>query len=307
MDCQKTLQRAKAILTMNDSAQSILSARAALGEGPTWDAGSQVLYWVNILAGELHSFSPSTRQDRVVTFDQYLGFVVLRSRGGVVLGLQNGVAAYDFETAGLTWISRPETDKPENRFNDGKCAPDGRLFAGTMAIDEHPDAGTLYRIDCDLQTTPVARPVTISNGLAWSPDQKTMYYIDTPTRAVVAYDYAPETGEMSRPRIAVSVPASEGWPDGMTIDAEGMLWVAMWNGAKVVRYHPGQGKKIGELTLPALNVTSCAFGGPALDRLYITSARKGMQPEQFEQYPCSGDLFEAGVGVSGLPAVKFQG
>ena len=292
---------------MDYTLKNIFNTQAELGEGPFWNSRAQQLGWVNILEGELHFLNPQSGDDQFVRFNEYIGFAVPRVNGDILVGLQRGIASYNLTGAQLSWIAQPEKDKAGNRFNDGKCSPDGRLFAGTMAVDEHAEAGALYRLDKNLSMQKVIAPVSISNGLAWSPEMNTLYYIDTPTRNVVAFEYNFDNGSIKNPKIVVTIPAEAGWPDGMTIDAEGMLWIALWNGAKIIRYNPGNGKKISEISLPALNVTSCAFGGPDLTNLYVTSAWKGMNPEQRKQFPGSGDIFEIETKIQGIPLHIFQG
>lgn len=286
----------------------LTSEQAELGEGPAWDAFSGLLYWVNIPAGELHIYSPASGQDIATSVGQMISCVAPRRGGGVVVGLRGGIATFNLNTFQLTWLAQPETNLPGNRFNDGKCDPAGRLIVGTMAIDESKtDQGSLYAIEQTGKVRTLLNPVGISNGLAWSPDLKTMYYIDTPTRQVVAYQYDLLSGEIFRPRVAVKVDPQDGWPDGMTSDMEGMIWVAMWKGHKVIRYNPSNGDKLLEIPLPALNVTSCVFGGPTMDELYITSAWSQMTFDERNQYPASGDLFRVKMEVEGMPTFAFAG
>lgn len=289
------------------SLQTVLKANAELGEGPSWIASIANLMWVNIIAGELHFFDPLSTADRVFALGEYIGFAVQSNLpDDFIVGLQHGIAKFNTSNLKITWLAQPESNLPGNRFNDGKCGPDGRLFAGTMAIDESPLAGSLYRLDADKSIHSVVKPVSISNGLAWSLDHQHLYYIDTPTRKIVAYQYR-EDGSLDNPKVAVEIPASEGWPDGMTIDHEGNLWVGMWHGAKVACFNPRNGKKVAELPLPALNITACTFGGESYDKLFITSAWKGMSDEERRIYPESGNIFEAEVGVHGFPASSFVG
>lgn len=294
---------------MSQYQYEILSnAQAELGEGPAWDSSSGLLYWVNVLAGELHIYNPATGQDIATSVGQMIGCVAPRRSGGLVVGLKGGIATFNLNTFQLTWLAQPEANLPGNRFNDGKCDPAGRLIAGTMCLDESKQGqGSLYSIDQAGRVHTLLNPVSISNGLAWSPDLKTMYYIDTPTRSIMAYQYDLLAGEIYRPHLAVKVDSDDGWPDGMTSDMDGMLWVAMWHGAKVIRYNPLDGKKLLEIPLPALNVTSCAFGGPVMDELYITSAWSQMTIEERRQYPASGDLFRVQLDVEGMPTFAFAG
>jgi sugar lactone lactonase YvrE len=287
------------------AAELILDARAKLGEGALWDARRQVLYWVDILKNALHVYDPLAQADRVIDVGQYAGTVVPRRAGGVMLALQHGFASLDLETEELDLIHDPEPHLPGNRFNDGKCDPAGRFWAGTMALDFTPNAGRLYCLDPDLSVRVVLGNVTISNGIVWRPDHTTMYYIDTPTRQVDAFDYDVETGQIENRRVVVRVPEEMGLPDGMAIDSEGMLWVAQWEGYGVSRWDPATGRLLQSVDVPVGQVTSCAFGGENLDQLYITTARVELSAEQLKAQPLAGGLFRADVGVTGLPAFEF--
>jgi sugar lactone lactonase YvrE len=289
------------------AAELILDARAELGEGALWDARRQVLYWVDILKNALHVYDPLAQTDRVIDVGQYVGTVVPRRAGGVMLALQHGFASLDLETEELHLIHDPEPHLPGNRFNDGKCDPAGRFWAGTMALDFTPKAGSLYCMEPDLSVRQVLRDVTISNGIVWSLDRATMYYIDTPTRQVDAFDYDVETGQIGNRRVVVRVPEAMGSPDGMAIDREGMLWVAQWEGYGVSRWDPATGRLLQRVDLPVGQVTSCAFGGENLNQLYITTGRVELSAEQLKAQPLAGGLFWAEVGVTGPPAFEFAG
>jgi sugar lactone lactonase YvrE len=285
----------------------VLDAQADLGEGPVWEAHSGSLYWVDIHAGYLHIFNPQDRTDRRINVGEYIGCAALRCSGGLVLGLRSGFATLDLTSEKLRRIVNPEPYLPGNRFNDGKCDPAGRFLAGSMDDAEVEASGSLYSLAPDGSVKKLLTGRHIPNGLAWGPDQRTFYHIDTPTHIVMAYDYDLVTGEIANPRPAVSVPPELGWPDGMTSDAEGMLWVAMWAGAKLTRWDPAKGSLVAEIPIPAFNVSSCAFGGPDLTDLYVTSARKGMDSESQAKYPLSGGLFRIQTNIQGMPAFEFGG
>ena len=292
---------------MSLSVELVLDARAGLGEGALWDAKRQVLYWVDVLGNELHIYDPASGHDRAIHIGQNVNTVVPRRSGGVMLGVEHGFAGLDLETEQFEIVADPERDLPTNGFNDGKCDPAGRFWAGTIALDETPDVCGLYRLDPDLCAHKMLDGITISNGIVWALDHRTMYYIDTPTRRVDAFDYDLETGEIRHRRAAFHIPTEMGSPDGMTIDDEGMLWVALWEGGKVSRWDPAEGRLLQTVDLPASNVTSCAFGGENLDQLYITTARQTLSAEQLERQPLAGGLFRANVGVTGLSAFEFAG
>jgi len=281
-------------------AELVLDAHAQLGEGATWDAAGGRLVWVDILRGQAHRFDPAAAGDRAVDVGQHVGTAVPRARGGLLLALRDGFATLDDDGA-LRWIARVEADRPGNRMNDGKCDPRGRFWAGTMAYDETPGAGSLYRLDPDGTVTTMLTGVTISNGLAWSADQRTMWYIDTPTHGVDAFDFDAEAGTIANRRRVVAVPEADGSPDGMTVDHDGCLWVAMWGGAAVRRYRP-DGTLDTVVALPVSQVTSAAFGGGRADELYVTSAREGLSDEQLAAQPHAGALFRVRPGVTGPPA-----
>jgi sugar lactone lactonase YvrE len=292
---------------MISSPELILEARADLGEGPAWEPRSEVLYWIDIHAGGLHIFDPLTRTDRSIEVGEFLGCAAPRRAGGLVLGLRSGFATLDLASEKITRLVNPEPGLPGNRFNDGKCDPAGRFLAGSMDDAEVEASGSLYSLASDGSVKTLLTGTRISNGLAWSPDYRTFYFIDTPTRTVMAYDYDLTSGDIANPRPALSVPLELGWPDGMTSDTEGKLWVAMWGGAKLTRWDPDTGKLLAEIPFPALNISSCAFGGPNLTDLYITSARKEMTAEQLAKYPFSGGLFRIKTDIEGMPTFDFAG
>ena len=292
---------------MSQSAELVIDARAVLAEGPVWHAQRQLLYWVSILAGEVHVYDPATNEDRAIDVGQLVGTVVPRKSGGVIVALHHGIASLDLVTGDLKVLADPEADQPGNRFNDGKCDPAGRFWAGTMSLSYVEGAGSLYVMDADLSVRPMLRDVTISNGIVWSPDRSTMYYIDTPTCEVSAFDYAVETGAISNRRTAVRIPKDLGGPDGMTIDAEGKLWVAVWGSGAVSRWDPESGEMLGAVSLPVTAVSACAFGGPNLDELYVTTAREGMDEQALAEQPHAGGVFRVKPGVCGVEAFEFAG
>lgn len=284
-----------------------IDAKAVLGEGPHWDDKTQKLIWMDLMSKELHIYDPAAGSDKSYDLGQIGGCTVPRRSGGFIMGLQHGFFTYDLETERLTPIADPEAHLPGNRFNDGKCDPAGRLWAGSMSMHGAKDAGTLYRVDCDLTVTPMIRNVGISNGLGWSPDGATMYYIDTIAGHVRAFDYHAASGEIMNGRVVVAFPETEGFPDGMTVDSEGCIWVAHWSGYRVTRWNPATGECLSTIRIPAKNVTSCAFGGPELDELYITTARDSMTEAELAEYPHSGGVYRVKTAVKGMPAFVFGG
>lgn len=288
---------------MEWKAELALDARADLGEGPLWDAATQRLYWVDIMTARVNAFSPATGETRSWATGEPVGAAVLHAGGGLLLALQSGFSTLDLETGALTPVASHGA-APGIRMNDGKVDSGGRFWAGTMAFDMRPGAAALYRLDPSGEVTLQVPGVAISNGLDWSPDLATMYYIDTPTRRVDAFDYDKATGAISNRRPFLHIEEDVGWPDGMTVDAAGNLWVALWGGSAVRCYSP-QGKLEGIVRVPAVQSSSCAFGGPDLADLYITSARTGLAENVLEENPTNGSLFVVLTGAKGRAPHRF--
>jgi sugar lactone lactonase YvrE len=269
------------------------------GEGPVWWHGA--LYFVDIEGHLVHRFDPATGDEHSWYVGQRVGTVVPRESGGMVIAGDHGLFFLDEETGQLTAIADPERDQPDNRFNDGKCSPDGRFFAGTISLVKKHGAARLYRLDPDLTLHEAFGPVTNSNGIAWSADGKTVYYIDTPRKEVLAFDY--QDGHLSNLRGVISTARMEASPDGMAIDAQGNLWIAFCHGACVICFSPQTGAELRRVELPCLETTACAFGGPDLADLYVTT---GVHKSVVEAH--AGRLFVIrGLGVRGLPAHAFAG
>ncbi|MEO7099916.1 MAG: SMP-30/gluconolactonase/LRE family protein [Luteolibacter sp.] len=270
------------------------------GEGPVWWQGA--LYFVDIEGHCVHRFDPADGSERSWNVGQRVGTVVPRESGGLVIAGDHGIYLLDEETGALTHIADPEQDLPDNRFNDGKCSPDGRFFAGTISLVKKTGTAKLYRLDPDLTLHEAFGPVTNSNGIVWSADGKTVFYIDTPRKEVLAFDYQ-EDGHLRNLRSVVSTAHLESSPDGMTIDADGNLWIAFCHGACVVCFNPETGEEARRIELPCLETTACAFGGPDLADLYVTT---GVHKSVVEEN--AGRLFVIrGLGVKGLPANAFAG
>ncbi len=292
---------------MSKEVKVLVDIRALVGEGALWDEKAQVLYWVDILSNALYIYDPATGENRHYDVGQHVGTVVLRESGGVMLSLANGFASYDLESGKLTILSDPEAHLPNNRFNDGKCDPGGRFWAGTMAYTNQSTQGSLYRMDADHSVHKMLGDIGISNGIVWSHDKRTMYYIDSSAGTVRAYDYDNASGDIRNERVIISVPKEMGLPDGMAIDAAGMLWVAHFGGSCVRCWDPHIGKVSDEIVLPASQITSCAFGGEKLDTLYITSAAVGLDAAALAQQPLAGSLFAVQPGVKGALTYRFAG
>jgi sugar lactone lactonase YvrE len=290
-------------MAKNDGVEVIVEAMAELGEGPVWDARSGRLAWVDILGRRLHLTDPATGATESVEVPLDVGAVAPRAAGGFIAALQDGFWIIgDGPSRRVATI--PEA-RPGLRFNDGKCDPAGRFWAGTMAYDEAPGAGSLYRLGPTGAPVRMLDGVSISNGLAWGADGRTMFYIDSPNRLVEAFSFTMKTGDIADRRVAVRIAAGAGGPDGMTIDAEGGLWVALWDGAAVHRYIDGRLDRV--IALPVTRPTSCAFGGPDMDELFVTSAWTGLTPAERAAQPLAGSLFRVRPGVHGDAPTMYAG
>lgn len=285
----------------------LLDAKAKLGEGALWDEREGLLYWLDITDGKLHRYHPAISENQTFNIGQYTGAVVLRESGGLILAVKDGFAACNLETGALTMINAVESHLPGNRFNDGKIDPGGRFWAGTMALDMSPGHGSLYRLDTDGSVKKMRQNISISNGIVWTQDHKTMYYIDSIPRTITAFDYDVTTGEISNERLAIHVPDDMGYPDGMAIDSEDMLWVAHYAYGAVVRWNPSTAKVLQEIKLPCRRVTSCAFGGENLDQLYITTSWENASENERQREPLAGGLFLAQPGVIGQISYRYRG
>ncbi|GGX21541.1 SMP-30/gluconolactonase/LRE family protein [Streptomyces chryseus] len=270
--------------------------RASLGEGPTWDAAAGRLIWVDILSARVHTYDPVSGRRTIMATEQHVGAAKPRAGGGLVVNLRDGVGLYGPGPA-FSWLVRDPA--PGRRGNDAAVAPDGALWAGTMRYDEAPGGGGLTRIAPDGRATR-AVSAAVSNGTGWSPDGRLMYYADSPTRRVDVFDMA---GERAVNRRAwVTVEEGAGYPDGLTIDADGCVWVALWDGAAVRRYTP-DGRLDRVFALPVRRPTACAFGGADLRDLYVTTARTGLA----HPHPLSGSLLVLPDAGRGLPGTPFGG
>ena len=272
---------------------------STLGEGPVWHHGEQVFYWIDISGKKLHRLDLASGKDLSFNMGSMIGAVVPVEAGGVVVALETGIFKFNAPDQSLKLVDYPSDAAPNTRFNDGKCDSSGRLWIGTMERNAKPHQGKLYRMDHG-KLVAVLENISISNGLGWSPDGQTMYYIDTFEQAVYAFDFDVMHGEISNKRIFIAIPESMGSPDGMTVDSTGQLWIALWGGSGVACFDPQTGKLIGRIEVPALNVTSCEFGGSDLKTLLITTAREGLSEVQLQQYPLSGQVFFVHTPFRGL-------
>lgn len=288
-------------------AKTEVHVEAILGEGPVWDDEQQILWWVDIMSGRLHKYDPATGKNIFFEMNEHTGAAVLRRNGGMILALKSGFYFFDEKTGEKDPVADPESHLPGNRFNDGKCDPDGRFWAGTMSYDVEKGAGSLYCLDQDLNVNKKLSGITISNGLAWNSRGDRFFFIDTPTGNIGLFEYDKKSGEITGGEVITHIDKKAGFPDGMTIDAEDKLWVALYGGGKVIRINPENGETEFEVQLPVPKPTSCTFGGKNLDELYITTCREYLTPEELEKYPHSGSLFKAELPFRGVPPHRFSG
>ena len=289
-----------------DDVELLHNPRASVGEGPVWDERTGELIWVDILGRLVHRYDRERGPLEPLATPQDVGAAVLREDGGLVLALQDGFWRTDGWEAPQPWIT-VNPDDPAKRFNDGKVDPQGRFWAGTMEYDGADDRGALYRLDPDGTLTTQVTGVRISNGLAWTADHRTLYFIDSFAWSVDAFTFDPATGAITDRRTALTFERDGSVPDGMCIDAEDRLWVAFFGGSSVRRYDPVSGACDVRIDLPAPNITSCAFGGPDLDELYITSSCRDHDAAARERHPAAGGLFRIKPGVKGLATDRFRG
>lgn len=284
-------------------AELVLDINATLGEGPCWDEDSQKLIWVDIEGCTVNHFDPVTGVNASTGVGKRVGAAVQRDQGGMILALDDGFYAFDPDSRDLVHLHDPEPGVHTNRFNDGKCDPYGRFWAGSMVLKGRKERAALYRMDPDGSVQTMETGITISNGLAFDEARSLMYYIDSVTKQIARYDYDGQSGEIRNKIVAFSVADQPGVPDGMTIDDEGMLWVAFFNGGKVVRFAPDSGVVLEEVAVASSKVTSCSFGGRDYHELYITTARA--DDDQYE--PHSGGLYKVRLPVSGVRSHRFSG
>jgi L-arabinonolactonase len=287
----------------------VLDAKALLGESTYWDPTGRVLWWIDIYGRTVHRFDPAMAQDDVFAVPHYLGCLAVRRAGGLVLTMANGFHTFDPATGRLDAVVDPEADMPDTRFNDGKTDRQGRFWSGSMfeAPGKPPRRiGSLWRLDADRSVHRVIEGVGCSNGLAWSPDGKTMYFTDSHTPTVWAFDFDTVTGDVENRRVFADLSFMDGIVDGATVDAEGCYWLTVPFKGKVLRYDP-TGALMRTLVLPVDLPTCCEFGGSDLDVLYVTSATLRRSAQQLAGQPLAGGLFAIDTGVKGLPLVPYAG
>lgn len=261
---------------ISDKLDLVLNAEAQIAEGPFWDQKNNLLYWIDILGKSINIFDPETAANKSIQLDKLIGAVIPTNEEGKLLAaLEDGIYLIDAESSSKKFLVNPDSNDSQSRFNDGKCDAQGRFWVGTMDLEENKSIGSLYCFDREFNLTEKADGIKISNGLSWSLDNGTMYYIDSPTEKVSAFAYDLETGEISNRRTIISFNEEKGVPDGMTIDSQGMLWIAH-------------------------------FGGKRLDQLYITTASVDLSEKEKQEQPFAGGIFRYQAGVEGSAGVRFK-
>lgn len=290
--------------TAEYSPKNILHARARLGEGPCWNSQEQLLYWVDIYNHRVHQFNPATGTDKFFDVGEVVGCIAPAGTNRLIMAQRSRLAFLDTSNGTVTPILDIECDQLSTRFNDGKCDAAGRFWFGSMCTKGAN--GCLYRYDPDGSLHVLLTGLTISNGLGWSPEQSTFYLTDSPLKTIYAFDFDSQSGSISNQRVFVDLTAEPFYPDGLTVDRDGCIWSAMWDGWCVIRFDPS-GKEMMRVMMPVVRPTACTFGGEDLTTLYITTASVGLSQEDIQKSFYSGDLFSLQTSTSGLPTYHFGG
>ncbi|MXU65070.1 SMP-30/gluconolactonase/LRE family protein [Oceanomicrobium pacificus] len=292
-------------LDLGGDVRCVIPGEDFLGEGPFWDADAGRLHWVDILAPGVVSGDPVTGERSFRAMNELIGVAIPRAKGGFVCATETGIKLMD-DKGDISVLATPEEDRPGNRFNDGKCDAKGRLWVGSLAINTEPGRGRLWRIEGDGASTMMEDQIHIANGLGWSPDNRTFYFTDSGARTIWAHDFDLEAGTLSNRRAFVTFDPGDGVPDGMTVDAEGGVWTTLWDGWAVRRYH-ADGTLDRSISVPVPRPTSCTFGGPQGETLFVTSARIRLSAKQLSDAPLSGSVFAIETGLKGQPDRPFAG
>ncbi|MEF3327570.1 SMP-30/gluconolactonase/LRE family protein [Oceanobacillus oncorhynchi] len=291
---------------MDKTWELVQDEKAHLGESPSWDSEGQVLYWIDSARGNLYIYDPKNERNRKMEIGEHIGSVAPKNEQEVIMATESGIYLFHLETEKKTFITNPNKHS-ENIFNDGKCDPFGRFWVGTVnGVDAEKFTGELFCLQLDYSIATKIQSVGCSNGITWSPDYQTMYYIDTLAYKIVAFDYDLNTGDINNKRTVVIIPEKFKLPDGMSGDMEGNLWVAHWDAGVICCWDPNNRNLLETIKLPVPRVTSCVFGGEKRNELYVTSARTGLTEKELASHPYSGGLFRINMDVQGLPTFSFN-
>jgi L-arabinonolactonase len=293
-------------MTTHLDIRRIGTVKNQLGEGPLWDVAEQALYWIDAVGKLIHRWTPASGERREWSLPASIGSLALRAGGGAVLALENGLHLFDFATGAATPLVDPQAGDPKTRFNDGKVDRQGRFVTGTMARDLREPLGVLYRLNPDLSLETLDRDIMVTNGPCFSPDGRTLYLSDSPRRAIFAYDYEPAGGPLRNKRALVDTRRLDTAPDGGTVDAEGFLWSALVLSGRIARFAP-DGRLDRTIELPVSFPSSVMFGGPDLDTIFVTSIAQTLAGRTAAE-PEAGALYAIdGLGIKGLPELRFTG
>jgi sugar lactone lactonase YvrE len=287
--------------------EQLFAAGNQLGESPVWSPEEGALYWVDIPKGLIRRYVVSSQETSLWQLPASIGSFAFRRDGGMVVALKNGIHLFDPATNQLSLVHNPEPDLPENRFNEGKCDPRGRFFAGTMnEVVRGKPSGSLYRLASDKQLDLIFPSVTVPNGLAWSPEGTIMYFADTRRHVIYAFDYDLEEGTPYNRRVFVDLSSYEGLPDGATVDSEGCLWSAMFSGGRIVRYTPS-GKIDRVIGFPVTQINSLTFGGSDLRTIFVVTSKHLLNDAGLASQPLAGNIFAVDPDVKGIVDSRFAG
>lgn len=287
--------------------QCVVQSNDRVGEVPVWCNRTNLLWWIDVRQPRVQSYDPITKKHEVYLVEgKALGSWALRENGGMILAQEDGIYAFDPKTGKRELLIDPEADKPDNRLNDGRCDRLGRYWLGSMNDKVREPDGIFYSVTKDLETKKWFDGIVIPNGVAFSPDDRTMYFADTPKQKIWAFDFDLQEGVLSNRRLFVDLEGNPGRPDGSIVDAEGFLWNAEFNGGRIVRYAPnGSVDRI--IEMPVTNITCIGFGGEDYTDMYVTTAWQGLSDEKRKLEPNAGGLFRLNVGVKGIPEPRFAG
>ncbi|TCK35397.1 sugar lactone lactonase YvrE [Paraburkholderia sp. BL8N3] len=277
-----------------------------LGESIIWDEKTQLLWWVDGIGQAIHRLDISSGAKKSWPMQEEIGSIGLRAKGGLIVGMRSGFYFFSPETGELTEIARPDAERPKNRFNDGKTDRHGRYWSGTVEAAAYTPRGRLFRLDPDLKPHLIMEGITCINGISFSPDNRLMYMTDSFSCQIDVFDYDSVEGAIHNRRKFADVPLGRGICDGSTVDADGCFWSANMDGWCVTRYDP-RGRIDMVVNLPVRRVSSLCFGGPDLDTLFITTARRRMSEKELTQQPLAGNVLAVRPGVKGLPEPEFLG